>query len=268
MSAKGKVSFTLGGLGLVSCFFLDEGELKDTILKISLGLVIAVVLEVIIFLYEHRKKWSLIKTKFWKPNASVRITVAYLFRIETNGKYVLIKRHKNDFIGYQPVGGAYKYFKEENRARFDELGILPCNQIVRDEDTENDMRLIMNKRKKLVDFLKWFDSRKDREIDPFREFCEELIQPGILPMKLFPHIKYSYVGKHQEGILRTDDYPVDQFRHADIFELRIESEAQKQAILDLAKHEEIIFATAEEIKKGTASNGIRILPHTFKILPK
>lgn len=268
MSAKGKVSFTIGSLGLVSCFFLHEGEVKDTVLKISLGLVIAVVLEVTVFIYEHKKKWNLIKTKLWKPNAPVRITVAYLFRIEMNGKYLLIKRHKSDFIGYQPVGGAYKYFKEENRAKFDELGIMPCNQIVRDEDTENDIRLEMNKRKKLIDFLKWFDSRKDREIDPFREFCEELIEPGLLPRSLFPHIKYSYIGKHQEGILRTEDYPIDQFRHADIFELRIESESQKQAILDLAKHEEIIFATPEEIKKGTANNGIRILPHTFKILPK
>lgn len=268
MNVKGKISFVLGCVGLLSCLFLSSGDVQSTIFKVALGLVIASAIELIVFIYENKKKWKLLVTKIWKCNKPVRVTVAYLFRIEDNGKYMLIKRHKKDFVGFQPVGGAYKYFKEENRELFDSLGITPCNNVPRDNDTENDLRIIVNKSKKLVEFFKWFNSRKNREIDPWREFFEELIEPGLLPAEHFRHIKYAYICEHQEGILKTDDYPIDQFRHADIFELRLETDAQKKAIKDLITNESIAFVTAEEIKKGATNSGVRILPHTFKILPK
>jgi hypothetical protein len=268
MNAKGKINFFIGVIGLVSCIFLSNGEVKGTIFKISLGLVIASCIDFFVFIFENKKRWKLLWPKIWKPNTSVRLTVAYLFRIEVNGKYMLIKRHKNDFTGFQPVGGAYKYFKEENSANFDKLGITPCNHVPRDGATENDLRIVIKKRKKILEFFKWFDSRENREIDPWREFCEELIESGLLPSNVFKHIKYTYVGQHQEGILRNEDYPIDQFRHADIFELRLENDAQKNAIKGLEKNPNIAFVTSEEIKKGATNNGVRILPHTFKILPK
>ncbi|MFH6937072.1 hypothetical protein [Flavobacterium sp. FlaQc-30] len=268
MNAKGKINFFIGVIGFVSCIFLSNGEVQGTIFKISLGLVIASCIEFIVFIFENKKRWKLLWPKIWKPNTSVRLTVAYLFRIEVNGKYMLIKRHKNDFTGFQPVGGAYKYFKEENSANFDKLGITPCNHVPRDGATENDLRILIKNRKKILEFFKWFDSRENREIDPWREFCEELIESGLLPSNVFKHIKYTYVGQHQEGILRNEDYPIDQFRHADIFELRLENDAQKNAIKGLEKNPNIAFVTSEEIKKGATNNGVRILPHTFKILPK
>ncbi len=268
MSVKGKISFVIGVIGLVSCIFLSKGEVQGTVFKVSLGLVIAGCIDFVVFIFENKKKWKLMWPKVWKPNTPVRLTVAYLFRIEHNGKYMLIKRHKKDFSGFQPVGGAYKYFKEENRENFDNLGIEPCNHVPRDNATENDLRLILSKRKKLIEFFKWFDSRKNREIDPWREFSEELIESGLIPYGIFNHIKYTYVGKHQEGILRNEDYPIDQFRHADIFELRLENETQKKAITDLERNPNIAFVTPDEIRKGSTNSGIRILPHTFKILPK
>ncbi len=48
----------------------------------------------------------------------------------------------------------------------------------------------------------------------------------------------------------------------------LETDAQKKAIKDLITNESIAFVTAEEIKKGATNSGVRILPHTFKILPK
>ena len=264
MNIKGKINFIIGALGLIACIFV----LESTVFKIALGLVIASIIDFVVFIYENKKRLKLLVTKIWKPNTPVRVTVAYLFRIEDNGKYMLIKRHKKDFTGFQPVGGAYKYFKEENRENFDKLGIIPCNQVPRDNATENDLRIEINKRKNLIDFFKWFNSRKNREIDPWREFFEELIEPGLLPAEHFRHIKYTYIGEHQEGIIRNADYPIDQFRHADIFELRIETDAQRQAIKALNTNDDIAFVTAEEIRKGATTSGIRILPHTFKILPK
>lgn len=266
---KGKVSFAIGLIGFIVSFFLHGDEPKNTIFKISLGFVVAGLIEFIAFLIENRKRWGVLKTLILKRNQPVRVTVAYLFRIEINGKYLLIKRHKKDNPGYQPVGGAYKYLKEENRELFDKLGIEPCNHVTRDKDTEHDLRIIIKKRKNLIAFLKWFESRKNREMDPYREFYEELIAPGFLSKDTFKHIKYVFIGKHIEGVLKSPVYPQDELRYAEIFELRLENDAQKQAITDLSnKSDEILFATPDEIHKRASNNGKVILPHTFKILPK
>ena len=266
---KGKVSFIIGLLGFITCIFLKEGEPRNTVFKIALGFVIGGLIELLVFVIENRNKWGIIKTLFINRNQPIRVTVAYLFRIEVNGKYALIKRHKKDNAGYQPVGGAYKYLKEENRELFDKLGIEPCNYVPRDEDTENDLRIIIKKRKNLMAFLKWFESRKNRELDPYREFCEELIAPGFLSNEIFRHIKYVYVGKHIEGVLKSPVYPQDELRYADIFELRTENDIQKQEIINLKnKEDEIIFATPDEISKRATNNGSVILPHSFKILPR
>ncbi len=86
----------------------------------------------------------------------MRLTLAYLFRIELNGKYLLIRRHKNDNnVGFQPVGGAYKY-QPETKEIFQKLGIEPCDKIPRDADMEDDLRVTIGKRRNLQKFLKWF----------------------------------------------------------------------------------------------------------------
>lgn len=266
---KGKVSFIFGFVGFAAYFILsdDYKVIKDLILKISIGFFVATLIDVIVFLIENRKKWDIIKPLFINRNKAVRVTVAYLFRIEVNGKYALIKRHKKDRAGYQPIGGAFKYFKEENRECFDKLGIEPCNFVERDEDTDNDLRIRISKRKNLGKFLKWFESRKNREVDPWREFYEELVEPGILSSDLFKHVKYVFVGKHCEGILPASVFPIDEFRYAEIYELRPDSETQKKAIADMKNSDQIIFATPDEIRSGSV-NGLSILPHTFKILPQ
>lgn len=266
---KGKISFFLGCAGLASCIFLEDGELKSTVFNLALGFFIAGIIEFTSFIIENRKKWGVLKTMVINRNKPIRVTVAYLFRIEVNGQYILIKRHKKDNVGYQPVGGAYKYLKEENRELFDKIGIEPCNRVPRDEDTENDLRVIIKKRKNLINFLKWFESRKNREMDPYREFCEELIEPGLLPQDIFKHFKYVYIGKHIEGVLKSPVYPDDELRYADIFELRLENDAQRNAIKELkSRTSEILFATPEEIRRKASNAGETILPHTFKILPK
>lgn len=265
---KGKVTFVIGLLGFTACLFLGANEPGNTTFKISLGLVLAAFIDFTVFIIEHRKKWGVLKTLFIKRNQPVRVTVAYLFRIEVNGRYVLIKRHKKDNPGFQPVGGCYKYLREENRELFDQLGIEPCNKVPRDEDTDNDLRIIINKRKNLAKFLKWFKSRKNRELDPYREFYEELVEPGYLPAAIFPYIKYVFLEPHIEGVLKSPVYPLDELRYADIYELRPETDAQKEAIRLLEEMTGIIlFATPDEINKR-ASNGNVILPHTFKILPQ
>lgn len=266
---KGKVSFVIGVIGFAACIFLKTGEPNNTIFKISLGFVVGGLIEFIVFVLENKKQWGIFKSLMVNRNKPVRVTIAYLFRIEVNGSFALIKRHKSDNPGFQPIGGCYKYLKEENRELFDKLGVEPCNFVPRDEDTEHDLRVIIKKRKNLITFLKWFESRKNRELDPYREFYEELIEPGFLPKEIFKHIKYVFIGKHIEGVLKSPVYPQDELRYADIFELRTENDEQRKAIENLKNCTgEILFATPSEINNRASNNGNVILPHSFKILPR
>lgn len=165
MNIKGHISLILGILGLITGWLLTPSIWVDSIYKVSIGLIIAWFIDFLVFLNSFRKRGRLLITYLWKRNQPVRVTIAYLFRIELNGKYVLINRHKPDMIGYQPIGGAFKHFKEETREIFQKLGVEPCNHVTRDEDTDQDLRVQIRKRKNLSEFLKWFESRKGREVD-------------------------------------------------------------------------------------------------------
>ena len=74
-----------------------------------MGFVVGGLIEFIVFIIENRKRCGVLKTLIIKRNQPVRVTVAYLFRIEVNGKYALIKRNKEDNKRFQPVGGWYTY---------------------------------------------------------------------------------------------------------------------------------------------------------------
>jgi len=195
------------------------------------------------------------------------VTIAYLYRIEINGQYLLIRRHKKDRPGFQPVGGTYKHMRDETRELFDKLGIEPCNYIPRDEDTDQDMRLIIRKRKNLRAFMEWFDSRKNRELDPWREFYEELIEPGYLELEHFKHIRYSFVRKVEEYVSPSPAYPVDEYRYADIYEFKFDTDIQKQAFLALKNNVEFQYVSPDQIRNHATSGGDTILPHSYKILP-
>ena len=269
MAPKGIITLCFGVAALIVWLFWPGIEPGSSALKLGIGWIGVGALEFCTYLYENRKRFSILKTQWIKRNQPIRATVAYLFRIENNGRYLLIKRHKKDRPGYQPVGGTYKYFKEESRKDFEELGIGPCTYIERDEDTENDLRIILSKRKKLIGFLKWFDSRKDRELDPWREFFEELVEPGLISEAHFRHIKYVFIKKKEEYISPSPAYPIDEFRYADIYELKLETDDQKRAIQALVGNTgEVIFATADEIRNEKTQAGEIILPHTIKILPE
>ncbi|WP_431215519.1 hypothetical protein ACQ86N_12990 [Puia sp. P3] len=119
MSGKGVFSLILGSVGWLIFGLLHDGDWK----KIAIGAFFAGVLELLGYLWENRGHWKMMKMQFIHPRRAIRVTTAYLYRIEYNGKYLLIKRHKKDVVGYQPVGGAYKYYKGETRDLFNKLGI-------------------------------------------------------------------------------------------------------------------------------------------------
>jgi hypothetical protein len=263
---KTGVNFITGILLLATSIFCFN--FNDSLNKISYGLLISVIIEMVIEGIENRKilhLWfqSFHPFRFLKP---IRISIAYLFRIEIDGRYLLIKNHRGQ-NGYQPIGGVYKYFKNETASYFQKIGLISDTKITVDGDSRNDLRCNLKHRYKLFKFLKWLKLKTDRETDPWREFYEELVEPGYLSSQAFPYIQYNLTGTNYSKIKYSEIFRIDEFLYADIFEIKFITHLQEQEIRGLLNiaNNEFLFATAEEIKSGKSGNHY-ILPHSEKIL--
>ncbi|MFA6128795.1 MAG: hypothetical protein WC699_15960 [Bacteroidales bacterium] len=256
---------------LLSLGFFVSGyiypSLQAELTGLSFGIAGILLLDLIEYLIKERSFLKL----YWdchKPftGSEIRLTIAYLFRIEVNGKYLLVKSHRIDNT-FQPVGGVYKYFNPEAKLQLDCMGAITDNKIGNDNISECDLRLNLTDRKKIGKFLKWFFNAKNRECDPWREFYEELIGPGILPAKEFPYMHYILVGQHFEPIHNDPFFNVDTFKYADIYVPTFITARQTDAVYYLASHEssEYIWVTQREINQGISDGGHRIAEHSHKI---
>ena len=206
-----------------------------------------------------------------QPDTPIRISFAYLFRIKIDGKYFLVRNQRTN--KYQPVGGAYKFFK-------DEADYLSCNIPVENDDripvdqiTKRDYRLLV-KNKDLREFVKRFNKTKYREniSDLSREFNEEILSTGIIDKKMFGSISYKYCGRHMTNVEYGKVFDHYELLLADIIELCL-TEQQEECFRKLIpnKCEQYCFATHEEIKTlgvklGTDELEDTIANHTYKIL--
>lgn len=118
-----------------------------------------------------------------------RVSIAYLFRIKLNGKYLLVKGHRID--QFQPVGGVRKWH-DSAKSVFQELDVREDGHLTNDKVSYQDLRVNLPARN-LLKFLDWYQTQKSREVDQQREFYEELIQPGLLPKEVFSSIKTEYL---------------------------------------------------------------------------
>ena len=186
------------------------------------------------------------KTKFKYANKPIYLSFAYLYKIQIDGKYLLIKgnRLKNQ---YQPVGGVYKYYPEA-KSFLESIKFQP-DKTMGNMDDDDDLRISVQG-KHIFEFLDWFKQMKDREYDPIREFREELLETGILPKNEFETIKYRKVSVHDIGITYSKYNDCLEYVYAEIFEL-VPTEKQKEVLKNLCdiSNENVCWATNTEIKK-------------------
>ena len=156
--------------------------------------------------FENLKYW-LIAIRF--RNKYIRLSISYLFRIKVKNKYLLIQGKR--FSQFQPVGGVYKRLLGST-SFFRDIQALDDHLVPIDQISQNDLRIRI-KGKHLISFLKWFNSGKDRELSPWREFYEELIKTGYFPENLFPYIFYRYISRYE--------HPLRFSKFADSYELLI-----------------------------------------------
>ncbi len=244
-----------------------DANLKPELQGMVIAFCIAITIDVMMWFIKEARLLRLYLSCI-NPFArkEIRLTIAYLFKIEVNGRYLLVKSNRLNNT-YQPVGGVYKYFHPEATLELNKLCIVTDNNIPNDEDSEFDLRLKQNNKLKLPLFIKWFLKGIQRETDPWREFYEELIVPGILPANYFPYLHYELVGQHYDPIHYDTRFRTDTFKYADIYIPKYVNHHQETLVRNLVNvpSTDYIWATEEEIKNNKSNNGHAIATHSYKI---
>ncbi len=239
--------FTVVCSGIAGIIGNQQGILSQALVVILSGAVsasTATIYEFVDTKGQGLKIWF--QSKFIYRNIDIYISFAYLYRIEVDGKYLLIKgnRLKNR---YQPIGGVYKFYPEA-KPFLEEIRYKPHIKVVNNDETD-DLRIEI-KGKKLLDFYSWFFAMKDREYDPCREFYEEMILSGYLPEDIFRHMHYRKIGVHNKGITKSFiPNGLPEVIYADIFEVTLSYEQKNLVKSAVNAHPDALcLATADELK--------------------
>lgn len=185
--------------------------LIDSVGNSVVGFVVGVILTWII---SSRKNIRMNLEAILNYNREYRISASYLFRIKVENSYVLIKGKRiNQF---QPIGGVYKYY-DSFKDKFDKMELRAESNSSNFYD-EQDLRIYI-KGKYLNQFLRWFNSRKNREYNVNREFYEELVDADILREVSFEKIKIEFIKNVTTPIHKSSHFNCKEILIYDIFDV-------------------------------------------------
>jgi len=198
------VLIIFGGYIVFRTFFpsILNSSIGDIFFSISIEIFACLFLLVLLQFFQNinRLKFFFL-TQFRFRKKEIRLSISYLFRININGKYLLVKSRLHDH--FQPVGGAFKTLPGSEKI-FEKLDVRPDRLIETEHGiAKGDLRVNV-KGVNVIEFLNWYNSKEDRETSPWREFCEELIAPGILPWQQFRYIDYKFRGTVRSPIITLD----------------------------------------------------------------
>ena len=178
-------------------------------------------------------------------NDVIRVSIAYLYRIKVDSKYLLIRSERTGL--FQPVGGVFKRY-EGAKPTLAALGVQDDRKLPIDESSLDDLRIHVAGRH-LLPLLRWFDSGADRETSAHREFHEELILSGIVDPDVFRYPVYRLIGRKRTGVQFSPYFKCWELRIADTVELVPTPEQMAHLrTLSTSHSSDIMFATADEIE--------------------
>lgn len=199
-------------------------------------------------------------------NELIRCSFSGLIRIEVNGLYLLVKGSRIPHQ-YQPVGGVHKRYPPSIRELM-RLGVRNDDKMPADTDSQDDIRVRVPGHN-VREFVNWFSCRTGREISPWREFYEELVDSGILSSQSFPYIACSFVETKMTEIRWSDHLQCQELLMAEIFELH-PTPKQASELAELQKKENVAYrwVTAEEIRSRglSPSTSVAFIPPTAEWL--
>lgn len=195
-----------------------------------------------------RIAWYSLRT--WRSR--VRVSASYLYRIRVDNAYLLVKGKR--FDQFQPVGGVYKAHQSSSGTRSD-MKILDDDLLTPDEVSDGDLRVRVPG-KRLVSFVRWFESGRGRENDGWREFYEELIATGILPEESFRYIKYDRIERLYRPMRYSPWAKSQELLVADILEL-LPTPEQIAALRHLKSGSDprVLWASENQIRRLGAADG-------------
>ena len=244
------VVLIFGGFILYRTFFppASDDAVSHTLLNISIEITGGIILFGILQFLQNIKNLKLyFQTQILYRNKKIRISIAYLFRIKVDGQYLLVKNSRRNY--YQPVGGAFKTLPS-SKGIFEKLNVESDKLIETEKGiAKGDLR-VFTKGVNVIEFIKWFNSKKDRETSPWREFCEELLTTKILPKKPFRYIDYEYKATVQSPLITLDSGDKGIFIH-EIYDLipNIEQEQKLRELIEINNSEKYIWASTSLINR-------------------
>ena len=231
--------------------------------NIGASLVSFVVGGFLTWLWAMRKNLKVYAHTLFRRNTDYRISAAYLFKIQIDNKYLLIKGNRIE--QFQPVGGVYKYYNSFGD-KYNQM------QLRQDDDSnfyENGDLRIYVKGKFLQKFLNWFESKENREYTVEREFREELIKTGVLQEEILKDVRFEYVRRVIKGIEFSSHFKCFQVLIFDIFNVHIDNEnALEQIKKYVSENGDLTLVSFDEIERECVSiNGksVKIGAHTKEI---
>lgn len=247
------LSFLFVMTGIFTCIGVSTDAswlaMLGAIASAIFGTIISMIFESIDTHGQGMKLWMQ-HIKYWKQD--IRLSIAYLFRIEVDGKYLLVKgnRLKKQF---QPVGGVYKFYAEA-KPTLEKWGFRPDTKMGNIDETD-DLRIYI-KGRHLLSFMEWFASMRDREYDPYREFYEELLETKLLPTEPFSRLKYRKVMVHNNGVLYSKYMRCNELVYADIFELELSTKQKELIKAAVGRNPDVLCLASAEEMTSQCYNGI------------
>ena len=196
-----------------------------------------------IFAANYRRIGLFIKSLiYW--NQDIRFSIAYLYKIKINNKYLLIKGSKIEQL--QPVGGVYKVCSSFSTIER-KLNIIFENE--RGFYEQEDLRFC-TKGKNISKVLNWFDSRENREVTVYREFYEEIIKNNILPIEVLSSMRIEFLKQIKPKMSYSKHFKKNEILLFDIYEIHLANEYIDMICRDVKEKNDLIkLVDREDIER-------------------
>jgi len=194
----------------------------------------------------------------------IRCSFSGLIRIEVDGLHLLVRGARLTHQ-YQPVGGVYKHLPP-SLMELQRLGVQDDNKIPVDGDSKDDLRVRLPGGN-IQRFCEWFQSRRGREIDPWREFHEELVDTGIVDRTVFPYISCSFYRTHVTGVRWSEFMKCNELMVSEIFVMHPTPDQHSHLrATQNRKSESFRWVTRDEILGGGLVSGVATISPTAEWL--
>lgn len=221
------------------------------------GIIILITLLIVDLGYDVVKNWKRFKL-YWRckilalRKEKIRFSMSYQYRIKIKDKYLLVKNQ--NFGHYQFVGGKYKRLPVTQKI-LEDFGAVDDMKLPNSGLMKDDFALFVPA-KNAINFIDWFNTRKDREISHWREFYEELVdgKAKILSAKNFPYVNYNYVKTVITPIKKTPGWNCYEILQYDVLDL-LPTPAQEKEL------EELLLKGDSDYLKWADEELIRCLGH-------